>query len=247
MDNHGIERVYAIGDSFSFGQGLKGCVPGPSGYYLFNDELRKTVYSGIMADKLGVKNYINMAMPGASNDRTIRKIFNDISAMIAKGIDPKTLFLIIGITHAARKEVFIPKTKLYQQLINNWKPDGSKELNTYWETWVSYFDHEIEHVDRYLETIISMQLFLERLNIRYIMTNSMGESPEFVELMKNYKRPLNSLINKKRYPDIQSFHSFAWEKGFEPTPCHHVNEEAHEAWANHLLEYIDREKLLEPI
>jgi hypothetical protein len=118
-------------------------------------------------------------------------------------------------------------------------------LFTYWKTYASYFDNITENVDRYLTQIISIQAFLEKHKIKYLMIDSMGESPEFYEYINSNRKVLLAQIDRKRYPQIKSFSEWSAAMGFPPTPCHHANEDAHAAWADHLLKYIEQEKLME--
>lgn len=238
--------MYAIGDSFAFGEGLKGCVPNKDGYYSFNDELKATVFSGVMANKLGIENYTNAAMPGSSNNRTQRRMITDLAIMMSGGVNPENIFAMINITHSARIEIYVESRKAYQQLITNHAPPkDDKALYTFWETYSTYFDTITENADRYLMQVLSMQMFLEKHKIRYLMVDSMSESEEFITFLKNNRKILSAYINRRCYPEMQAFSNWARDKGFKPTPCHHTNEEAHAAWADHLLKYIEQEKLLE--
>jgi len=241
-----ITHMYAIGDSFAFGEGLKGCVPNKNGYYSFNDELKATVFSGVMANKLGIENYTNAALPGSSNNRTQRRMITDLAIMMSGGVNPENIFAMINITHSARTEIFIEDKKYYRQLITNFPPDGNnKAVYEYWKTYSTYFDTITENADRYLMQVLSMQMFLERHKIRYLMVDSMSESEEFITFLKNNRKILSAYINRRCYPEMQAFSNWARDKGFKPTPCRHTKEEAHAAWADHLLKYIEQEKLLE--
>lgn len=241
-----ITHMYAVGDSFAYGQGLKGYVQHSDGAAPFTEELRNTVFSGVMANKLGIENYTNAAMPGSSNNRTQRRVITDLSIMMAQGVNPENIFAMINITHSARIEAFDDKKNVYRQLITNYPPPKEDTaLYTYWETYSTYFDNVIENADRYLMQIISMQTFLEKHKINYLMIDSMGEAEKFTNFMKNYRKILSTHINRRTYPIMESFHSWAYAKGFPPTACHHANEDAHAAWADYLLTYIEQEKLLE--
>lgn len=245
---HNITHMYAIGDSFAFGQGLKGYVPNKDGYYSFNDELKATVFSGIISNRLGIGTYANAAMPGSSNNRTQRRMITDLAIMMSGGVNPENIFAMINITHSARTEIFIEDKNIYKQLITNHAPPkDDKPLYTYWETYSTYYDSVIENADRYLMQILSMQMFLEKHKIKYLMVDSMAEDERFITFMKNNRRILSSHINRRTYPVMKAFHNWVCDQGFQPTPCHHANEDAHVAWAEHLLKYIEQEKLLESI
>jgi len=241
-----ITHLYAIGDSFAFGEGLKGFKKYPSGASPFNNELRKTVFSGIMADTLNIGNYNNAAMPGSSNNRTQRVLMADMIGMMLSGTNPENILAIINITHSARIEVYDGKSNSYRQLITNFAPSQSeKELYEYWKNYSAYFDNVVENVDRYLTQILSMQAFLEKYKIKYLMVNSMGEYEEFTKFIKKSRTSLYTSINRRTYPEIKSFNDWAHDQGFPCTPCFHANEDAHAAWATHLLKYIEQEKILE--
>ena len=244
MSKHNIEFLYVTGDSFAFGQGLPGHSSEMSKFYIFTSEMRDTVYSGVLANKWQIPNYINTALPGGSNDRMARMIYNDIPKLL-ETVKPESILVHVGITHAARTEFYSVERQSYIPFISNFKPkNGITHLTDFWQLYVSSFDDEAEHVDRYLRTIVSMQLFLERLGVKYFFTRAMPDSHGFDNMMQLHNPALYKMINKKLFPDIDSMYSWCTNKNFEKTECHHYGADAHAAWADHLIDYMENNNIV---
>lgn len=236
IPEHQITHVYATGDSFGFGQGLKG--HDVNDFYKFTPELRKTVFSALIADKLGA-DYTNTAMPGCSNDRLIRKIMTDIPVLL-ETVPAENIFVIVNITHAARREFYCNETKSYLPYINNAPPnDIVRSYRDMWKTYTLHFDNVIENVDRYLMQIVSMQLFLKSLGVKYILTRSMYETSSFQKVYAQKTSGLATLINHTTFPtDLRPFNDWVQVNGYKITPCKHADEAGHAGWADHLLDYL---------
>ena len=238
---HNIKHLYAIGDSFAAGEGLAAFLPSRSDCAYVSKELQESVFSGIIAKNLSINTYTNFAKRGSSNDRTHRVLTHYIATTTDQLSET---FMVINITHSARREVFSNKHNMYCQLITNWAPaEKGTPLYNYWATYAAHFDNVIENVDRYLLQIINIQALLEKYGIRYIMVNSMTENSEFYRAL-GLNASAIALINRKTYPDIESFLSWSGNRGFANTPCGHVYEDAHAAWAEYITSYIRDNNLL---
>lgn len=238
--------MYVTGDSFSFGQGLMG--HNLQDFYNFTEALRRTSYSGILADKLQIQEYKNTSMPGCSNDRLLRKVLIDVPEILTK-VRPDELFINVSLTHAARTEFYSTEAKRYIPMIPNFNPGRNrwKSQLDMWKIYVGYFDDVKEHVDRWLINLISMQKFLDSLGVKYLITRSMPEHHTFhTELEKEiYRHPLRNLINKKTFPDeLEPFNQFIFRNNLKFTKCLHADEEGHRRWAEHLLKYIMENNIL---
>lgn len=238
IPDHKIKYLYVTGDSFSFGHGLPG--HDINRFYDFNETLRHTCYSGIIADKWNIPQYENTSMPGCSNDRLVRKIMDDIPRIL-KSTPAENIFVNISFTHSARTEFYSIEAKKYIPVITNFDPKGCgfKSHELLWNLYVTHFDSLTEHVDRWLRNLMTIQQFLKSLGIRYVITKSMGEHFEFWNELQKRANGLKELIDGKTYNyDMLPFNVWLQSKGIPMTPCHHPTELGHEAWAEYLMQYL---------
>lgn len=248
MIDHKIKLLYATGDSYGFGQGLKAHDPTPGNFYKFNEGLRHTVYTGIIADKWEIPNYINTSRGGCSNDRLLRKIMYDLPHQLEK-YKPEEIFVNISYTHTARTEFYSSEAKRHYPLISNWDPKNPywKSHNELWKVYVAYFDDVKEHVDRHFMNVINMQKFLESIGVRYIINRSMTEHAEFYEEVARdkYRDGLKSLVNTRTFPDdLKPWSQYITHQGLKFTACRHPDEEGHQAIAEYLMNYLIEKKFV---
>jgi len=244
MHKHNIAHLYATGDSFVFGQGLKG--HNISEFYNFTPELRKNCYTGIIADIWKIPHYTNTALPGGSNDRIIRKIMFDIPELL-HGVPAKEVFVHVGLTHPSRTEFFTTKYKHYIPHISQFQPDiiNYGNVRSLWELYVAYFDDVNENVDRYTMQIVNLQTFLKSLGVRYMIARVMSEDHTFNTTVNASKPGLRSLIDTHRFPqDILPFNQYVQSRGCKLTQCLHADEEGHRVWAEFLMNYMEANRLV---
>jgi hypothetical protein len=240
-NNHNIKILYVTGDSYGFGQGLK--AHNLKNFYGFNEELRRTVYSGIIADTWKIPNYMNTSRPGCSNNRLLRKIMYDIPKLL-QTYKAEEIFINISYTHTARVEFFSVETQRHYPLIPNFYPNSPHfpSHNELWKTYVTHFDHVKEHVDRHFMNIVSMQKFLDSLGVRYLITRSMTEHHTFhTEVVRGLeeRKGLMDQINPRTFPeDLEPCSQFIHNNKLKFTPCLHPDEEGHQRWAEHLMKYM---------
>lgn len=241
-----IKHLYVNGDSFAFGQELGGSNVPPEDFYTFTDYMRQKCYSGLIADHYGIDGYLNCALPGGSNDRCLRTTLEDL-CLLLQNYDPSELFVMISITHAHRREFreadddyscYFPYLNNYPP-IDKWRP----ERKALWDIYTTYYDGAIEHAERYFVQLNSLQCFLEKHKIPYLLTNSMTQPTDFQEVWKAKPQYLqNTIISKRHY--MLPFADFARNKHFQFGSENHPLEEGHRVWALHLIDYIDRNNLL---
>jgi len=244
--DHKIRYLYVTGDSYAFGQGLIG--HDLNDFYNFNNVLRKTCYSGIIADTWKIPAYWNTAKPGCSNDRLLRKIMFDVPKIL-NFVKPSELFVNISYTHSARTEFYSTELEEYYPLIPNYNPKSQhfKSHNELWKTYVTYFDDVKEHVDRHFINLVSMQKFLDSLGVRYLITKSMTEHHTFYTELKNGtgREHLAKQVNKRTFPDdLDPCSLFIQKNNLKFTPCLHPDEEGHRRWAEHLMNYMIENKFV---
>lgn len=90
--------LYASGDSFVFGMECKE-------HYNRDPDNKLLAFPKYLADLLGCDTYVNNAYNGATNEFIFRKTLFDLIELESNGVDPKDVFVVIGITTLHRIEV----------------------------------------------------------------------------------------------------------------------------------------------
>lgn len=237
-----INYFYASGDSFAFGQEM-----GESfqrNLYDFTFHHRKHCYTGIMCDSLkSVLRYRNKALPGGSNERVYRKLICNLSEDLLK-FKPENMFVTISLTHAHRREFYMNSSKNWYPHMYAYSPKKEDEVvYNLWEMLVQEVsdDKGINMFD--VMQILGIQNFLIKNKIPYLLTTSMGTPEENALLEKSVPKQVLNQIYKPRFYNELSFSSFTSINGYSRGPGWHPLEDAHRAWANHLLEHINQNDL----
>jgi hypothetical protein len=95
-----------------------------------------------------------------------------------------------------------------------------------------------QNVNTFFRTSINI------IKIPYLLTSSMGNEREKMITTESVPASVVNQIYKPRYYDDISFAQFTHMHGFEIGPRLHPLEEAHKAWAHHLLDHINKNDLL---
>lgn len=238
-----IEYFYVSGDSFAFGQEL-----GPANIqkniYDFTFYHRKHCYSGIMADSLpSIKRYRNKALPGGSNERAYRKTVTNISEALTQ-YKAENIFVNVSLTHAYRREFFMNETKQWYPHMYTFPP--KREDGPFYDLWDILVKEVSDDIGIYtfdMLQVLGIQNFLIKNKIPYLLTSSMGNDVEKSRMEQSVPKNVLDQIYKHRYYNDISFHSFTGVNGYARGPGIHPLEEAHKAWANHLLEHIHKNDL----
>ncbi len=238
-----IEYFYVNGDSFAFGQEL-GDIKNQKSVYDFTLYHRKKCYSGIMADSLpNVKRYRNKSLPGGSNERAYRKTITNISEALTQ-YKPENIFVTISLTHAYRREFYMNETKNWYPHMYTYPPKIEyKKLYNFWDMLVNEVSDDIGVYTFDILQILGIQNFLIKNKIPYLFTSSMGNNMEQLRLEQSIHKNVLDQIYKHRYYDEISFNTFTSMHGYTRGSGKHPLEEAHKAWAEHLLEHIHKNDL----
>ena len=208
---------------------------------------RQACFGAKLANKLGVE-YINNAMPGASNDyifRTTALWIQDNLALAKKSL------VLIHWTGAARSEYFHTGTNdpgywdmipfAPDQHVGHLHPGYFANIpsKNQWNAKVlskALFMNELHwQVNRYLN-ILHLQNLLKAHDIKYVFRNAL----EMCEIDNRYSYYIDR-IDKSQYKyfddQTQSFFEHCLENGhsIEGQLFHHHKEDAHEYWANKLF------------
>ncbi len=237
-----IEYFYTSGDSFAFGQELGYPRLQTRDVYDFTLYHRKKCYSGIMANTIsGLKQYVNKALPGGSNERAYRKTITNITQALEK-YSPEKIFVNISLTHAYRREFYIG-TDWFPFMYTFPPGDTSSDLYKLWELFINIVkDNKGIYMSDMLH-VLGVQHFLMKNKIPYLLTSSMGNEYEKMITTESVPASVVNQIYKPRYYDDISFSQFTNMHGFKIGPQLHPLEEAHKAWAHHLLDHINKNDL----
>jgi hypothetical protein len=237
-----IKHLYVTGDSFAFGQELT--PSNHSNLYDFTLRHRKLCYSGIIADTFGIT-YKNNALPGGSNERNYRTLITDISKTLTK-YKPSEIFVNISLTHSYRREFFM-------KAFNDWYPymatcepkEEHRDHHALWELFSKSVNTDLGNSMFDIMNILGMQNFLLRHKIPYLFTSSMGNAREAEILQKNVPAELLNGIYRPRFYDVISFNTHTGVNNYPRGSGGHPLREGHRAWAEHLLEHINTNNLLD--
>lgn len=233
--------LVAIGCSHTVGTALDGVTGSQNEFNLYN------CFAAQIARKMNYQ-YINLSVPGGSNQSILRKL----NFFIADNKNKlKNTFFLIGWTSPARFELRYPENSSHEFItINSWvdkkyipfthKMDP-KLLHTKTTKDLTYYSPYLFNLEEFENNwavyVYSAQKVLESFNLDYYMFNTCFgiEKTKF-----NY-----SIINKidKNYIlDLlntdESLLYWSLNRGYEKTECWHLKLDAHTAWANYIYEKI---------
>lgn len=238
-----IKFLYAIGDSFVFGEELDDPDNPNSDPLCFDAYKRKHCYSGIMADKLQVQEYMNAGQPGGSNERAYRVLITDISKKL-RVYEPEEMFINVSLTHNSRREFCVSDEGFYYlHVAPHAPPENSDFMFKLWKLFTMHFNFDYGNCYFDLMLTLGIQNFLKVNKIPYLITSSMGNSDEKDIQEKFIPLDILNQIDNVRYHDSPSFLTYNAIQRFNTGPRFHPLEPGHAAWAEYLLNYISKNNL----
>ena len=214
-----INRILAVGDSFTYGEELSNRE---------NDN-----YIQVLANKLNAKNVNNLAKPGSGNRRMVRNVIEQVSSGVP--ID----LVIIGWSSPGRME-FCDVAGFY----DIWPGYSGNAIMRDNHTWrrdlLEYINkhHDPEYL--YKQTIldvIMLQSFLKERNIKYVMLTTV--SNEYYHTVYYTKVPiLTSQVNSTYYLGWPTEGMAEWTEGCKRGPNGHFLEDGHQQVADKIYEHI---------
>lgn len=231
-----MTTLVALGCSHTHGSMIDG-YNGTSHYNL------DKAFPGVIAKKHGF-GYVNMSTPGGSNGMIQRWLASFINNNMVKNGD---YIFLIGWTSPMRMELRYTdasphthetfgeyKDKKYVPFTPGTNPTlyHTKEIRKLSSYAHLLFDETHYCVDWAVHAY-TVQQMLKNLNMPYFMINTCHE----MYLNKKNKHIANALdldYYWKPFEQNESFLYWALEKGFEKTPCWHLKEDGHAAWAEHV-------------
>jgi hypothetical protein len=236
-----IKFLYASGDSYGFGAEL-----GTAHHSVFDDYRRKHCYSGIITDKLKIEEYENKSKQGGSNERVYRRLVTDLPQLLTK-YKPEEIFCTLTLSSAIRRE-YCDNHGNYMLFLPHQQPavPGTYEhMNKLWDLLIKDFNNDNAiYTYNYMITL-GIQNLLKRLRIPHLITYSMLSSWE-KDIEDTYINPEQKslLYDTPRIYREESFMGYVVKKSLSVGPDKHPLEEGHQQWARLLLEYIEKNDLL---
>lgn len=237
-----MTTLVSIGCSHTAGS----MIDGRSGTSWYNKEHS---FAGLMAKKHGMTHY-NLGVPGGSNQYIYRATIRFINNFMHPQDD---YIFLIGWTSTMRMELRYPDKSPYHHKVIGDFLDSKYVPFTVGTDPGLYETKDLVELDKltpllFHEKILqhdwavyayTLQNLLKKKNIRYYMFNACFELPR---TDRNYK--IVDALDRKFYhkPTDKNSSMLHWglKNGFEKTPCWHLKQDGHEAWADYL------EKLMIP-
>lgn len=238
-----IKALYVNGCSHSAGAEIS-----RPGFYRQQYDLDHS-FGGLIAQKYNLVHY-NDACPGGSNNLIQTTTVQSILTLL-ETYHPSEIFVIIGWTGYDRSEVgfgndlykFIPNTD-----IKGW-PD---RINNSYKSWIMSFDHDVA-MNNFLLQYGLVTTFLKYHNIRYYFFNSiipafeprvnalhevLGKKPNhhLIKMMREDSRFLDPFNGEMTFFHILKQNYDSTKNG----RWYHFTEDGHVAWAEFLLNRIDK-------
>ena len=236
-----LTTLVAIGCSHA-----NGCmIDGEAGSSRYNQECS---YAGVFSH-IKKFNYINMSTNGASNQYIYR---NAIKFVTNHMIPKEDYFFMISWTGWPRLELRYNDDGVnfhdtiaefsdhrYIPFTSQTHPDIFKE--TSFKKLLKFspdiFDKTMM-MDHWASYIYGLQCVFKNNKIPYVMFNTCDE----LEETANNKGTLEHIDTKKYYKPFtrsDSFLTWSLNEGYKKTPCWHLGADAHFAWAELIIDFID--------
>ncbi len=199
------KTLVVIGDSWTWGSEVTDPESGSnSDSDPQNVAFRLTnVWSYYLNEKLQFKNYVNLGVPSCSNDSIIRNLtwwLAETGRLTKDNNDD--VFVVVGLTSPDRKDFYAMDDRA---MVNRWLTlhparyytHFSEEATTFAETYRTYFSNQEESTFRYLNTILYLQMLLEKCGIKYLMFQAFYDQGNLS--INNWKDELflNKIFEKK--------------------------------------------------
>jgi hypothetical protein len=125
---------------------------------------------------------INSSLSGSSNDGIVRRIMEEVLKLL-NDYRGDEIYVIVGWTSPERRD-FYYRGYWGTDYIEHWEtlypsqPDmnwPSKELTTFFKTYVKWFAHQEEYISRYVDQNLYLHYFLESHNIEHLFFDAFYE------------------------------------------------------------------------
>lgn len=199
----------------------------------------------------------NKSVTGSSNDAIVRRVVGDVIDLL-KTYQPNEIYVIIGWSSPERKDFFF-KGEWDGDFLESWETLypaqysqnlPNKEVEKFYDTYLKYFWHEEEYLNRYINQNLYLHYFLKSKGIRHMFFDAFYQSKEVDmfhnhDLVDNLKKSETNIVDeflnvrKQIFKDI-SFRRFLMGDNDKLDKDlfqeFHPSEKAHSMWAKELYE-----------
>jgi|TARA_Y100000034_G_C6821477_1_gene370016 hypothetical protein len=134
----------------------------------------------------------NKSVAGSSNDAIVRRVVGDVIGLL-KTYKSSEIFVIIGWTSPERKDFFF-KGEWDGDFLESWETLypaqytqnlPNKEVEKFYDTYLKYFWHEEEYLNRYINQNLYLHYFLKSQGIRHMFFDAFYQSQN-VDMFHNH-------------------------------------------------------------
>lgn len=221
---------------------------------LINPEISSWPYK--LGELLNISEIVNYGLCGRSNDYILRTTL-DYCADYVLNNKMDDLFVVIGWTEILRFELWDDINNKYRHI----QQIDNKKSSDLYEFITKYKSNICNNSLNKLNNILTLQLFLEKFNIKFLFFDAVAEismnTDLIIKSIKNvkYNKFDNLISHSKRLELIKfvtaqkktisvSMYDFCENNNYKFGPNLHPLEEGHEAWANYLYNYIKENDIL---
>lgn len=215
-----INRILAVGDSFTFGEEL--------------DNREQDCYVQQLADQIGAQSVTNLARPGSGNKRMVRNVIEELAS--GKPYD----LVVIGWSSPGRME-FADAQGTYDlwpgyggALFRHDHQDWRLELLDYIN---KYHDPEYLYKHYFLFDALMLQSYLKSSGVKYLMLTTVANEYYHKTFAPRLK-PFVSQIDANQFVGWPDAGMAEWTPKCKRGPNGHFLEEGHKQVADKLYEHI---------
>jgi hypothetical protein len=215
-----MNKLYAFGDSFTFGSDLSDCN---------NNDIKhsNSTWTALLAKDKSL-NYICHAYPGISNQSIVRKFFDNLQLI------DKNDFVVINWTWTNRWDFYNINETKWESV----RPNSTNSI--FYKNYIKYFQSELWDKLETLKAINLLQAILKNNNIKFIMTcvddlafDTKWHCPTYIENLQN-----NAIQDIIWFNNL-GFYNWAKENKYEISNNWHPLEEAHKRAFKYIIDNYD--------
>jgi uncharacterized protein DUF6071 len=203
-----------------------------------NDEYRwYYAWPSRLGERLDAAGVYNDGVPSGSNDRIVRTTVGFAARWLGSGLPASCLMVIIGWSHAARREFYVNGE--FRQVLptHDYRLRGLNRINA---AYRRYGVAEEEQQWRFAVQVISLSAFLGKHGIRHFFFHAVNRTPVPAALAST---GADSPLTDARFIDPDSSMIDYLGREADTIRGQHPSEAGHLAWAARLARAVDIEEV----
>ena len=194
-----------------------------------------------LANAMGCDDYVNIAMPGGSNERITRTTID----WIGKYHKPADqLFVVIMWTGRDRFELYDDRNRIWLSLCpgverSRWFADFTYAVQQYFKFHMLVRTSDVQTYSRLWAEVIMMQSYLKINHINYMFCNAYQGLPETLDYA-GFRSQVDLAAYYQPFEDSTGFVQILTQQGFKTRAGDnvHFGEDGHRYWAGVLHAFI---------